>query len=118
LKGLNKLFKLFGFSIFKSKETQFFIDVVQTTLKNRLKNDANGGNVRNDLVLILLNFLSLSLLRRSNELKCLALGSLFIGSGFVKFLNFAELILFLKMFLRGGLTQSSQTIGSLLIPPG
>ncbi len=32
--------------------------------------------------------------------------------------EFVKLILFLKMFLGGGLAPSSQTVGSLLIPPG
>ena len=46
--GLNKLFKLFGCSIFKPKETEFFIDVVTATLRNRLNSE--GGSTRNDLI--------------------------------------------------------------------
>jgi hypothetical protein len=32
--------------------------------------------------------------------------------------EFVQLILFLKMCLRGGLAPSSKTVGSILIPPG
>lgn len=47
--GLNKLFKLSGASIFKPKETKFFLDVVLATLRSRLNGTA--GNVpRNDLI--------------------------------------------------------------------
>ena len=36
-----------GLSIFKVKETQFFIDVITTTLRDR---QANGESTRNDLI--------------------------------------------------------------------
>ena len=46
--GLKQLFKLLGFSIFKPKETKFFMDIVQATLRDRL--NSNDGSPRNDLI--------------------------------------------------------------------
>jgi hypothetical protein len=44
---MKHIFKASGFSLFKPKETQFFIDVITTTLKDR---QAKGGSTRNDLI--------------------------------------------------------------------
>jgi hypothetical protein len=44
---MKHIFKASGFSLFKQKETQFFIDVITTTLKDR---QAKGGSTRNDLI--------------------------------------------------------------------
>ncbi len=41
------MFKLFGFSIFKPSETKFFMDVITTTLRDRI---AKGESTRNDLI--------------------------------------------------------------------
>ncbi len=41
------MFKLFGFSIFKPNETKFFMDVITTTLRDRI---AKGESSRNDLI--------------------------------------------------------------------
>jgi cytochrome P450 len=41
------LIRASGLSIFKVKETQFFIDVITTTLRDR---QANGESTRNDLI--------------------------------------------------------------------
>jgi cytochrome P450 len=41
------LFQASGLSLFKPTETQFFIDVITTTLRDR---QAKGGSSRNDLI--------------------------------------------------------------------
>ena len=41
------MFKLSGFSFFKPSETQFFMDVITTTLRDRI---AKGESTRNDLI--------------------------------------------------------------------
>ena len=45
--GVRHIFRAGGFSIFKPRETQFFIDVITTTLRNRM---AQEGSKRNDLI--------------------------------------------------------------------
>ena len=45
--GMKHVFRASGFSLFKPEETQFFIDVITTTLRDR---QANGGSTRNDLI--------------------------------------------------------------------
>jgi len=47
LTGLSQIFKFSGASIFKPKETQFFIDVITTTLRDRI---SKGDSSRNDLI--------------------------------------------------------------------
>ena len=47
LAGLRHIFKASGASIFNVKQTQFFMDVVTTTLRNRI---ARKDSTRNDLI--------------------------------------------------------------------
>jgi len=42
-----QIYGLCGFSIFKPKETQFFVDVITTTIRDRI---AKGDSSRNDLI--------------------------------------------------------------------
>ena len=45
--GFQQVYRLCGFSIFKPKETQFFVDVITTTIRDRI---AKGDSSRNDLI--------------------------------------------------------------------
>ena len=64
--GISHLIRATGLSFFKVKETQFFIDVITTTLRDR---QSKGGSTRNDLIDMMLKAMKDEIGELDNESK-------------------------------------------------
>jgi hypothetical protein len=64
LTGFQQVYRLCGFSIFKPKETQFFVDVITTTIRDRI---AKGDSSRNDLIDLMIKAMKEDITEKEDE---------------------------------------------------